>query len=109
MTPPKPYPPPNTHAGVSSFVAEFVKRKLAEKNRKPSGKKKKGAAAAAAGAGGAGAAAPIGVNAAAVGLVNAGEVVAGLWGFAASAGVSGGGGVVTPWFMKPSALRLRCL
>ena len=55
---------------MSSFVAEFVKRKLAEKNRKPGGKKKKGAAAAAAAA----AAVPqsSGVSAAAVGLVSAG-------------------------------------
>jgi hypothetical protein len=61
--------------GVSSFVAEFVKRKLAEKNRKPGGKKKKGAAAAAAAAAAAGGGAAVaqpGVSAAAVGMVNAG-------------------------------------
>jgi hypothetical protein len=57
-------------AGVSSFVSEFVKRKLAEKNRKPGGKKKKGAAAAAVAA----APQPSGVSAAAVGLVHAGRL-----------------------------------
>jgi hypothetical protein len=56
---------------VSGFVAEFVKRKLAEKNRKPGGKKKKGAAAAAAAAA-VMAPQPSGVSAAAVGLVQAG-------------------------------------
>jgi hypothetical protein len=55
--------------GVSTFVSEFVKRKLAEQNRKPGGKKKKGAAAAAAPA-----AAPVasGVSAASVGLMSSG-------------------------------------
>jgi hypothetical protein len=33
-------PPSLLATGVSGFVAEFVKRKLAEKNRKPGGKKK---------------------------------------------------------------------
>jgi hypothetical protein len=57
-------------------VSEFVKRKLAEQNRKPGGKKKKGAAAAAA----ATVAAPVssGVSAAGVGLINTGEI-AGVW------------------------------
>lgn len=81
-------------------MAEFVKRKLAEKNRKPSGKKKKGGAAAAAAAG-AGATAPSGVSAAAVGLVHAGEV-AGL-GLLLMVFLVGGC-VLTPWSMKPSAL-----
>jgi hypothetical protein len=57
-------------AGVSTFVSEFVKRKLAEQNRKPGGKKKKGSAAAAVPA-----AAPVasGVSAASVGLMSSGE------------------------------------
>uniref|UniRef100_A0A383W0N6 GYF domain-containing protein n=1 Tax=Tetradesmus obliquus TaxID=3088 RepID=A0A383W0N6_TETOB len=54
--------------GVSTFVSEFVKRKLAEQNRKPGGKKKKGAAAAAAVP--AAAAASSGVSAAGVGMIN---------------------------------------
>jgi len=61
-------------SGVSQFVAEFVKRKLAERNRKPGGKKKKGAAAAATAAAAVPAAPQTsGVSAAAVGMVHAGE------------------------------------
>jgi hypothetical protein len=57
-------------AGVSTFVSEFVKRKLAEQNRKPGGKKKKGAAAAPALA-----PVPSGVSAASVGLMSSGEYI----------------------------------
>lgn len=60
------------NAGVSTFVSEFVKRKVAEQNRKPGGKKKKGGNAAAAAAAAPAAAAAGGVTAAAVGLVHAG-------------------------------------
>jgi hypothetical protein len=56
-------------AGVSSFVSEFLKRKVQELNRKSGGKKKKGGAAPAASLP---TQQPTGINAAAVGLVNAG-------------------------------------
>jgi Na+-transporting methylmalonyl-CoA/oxaloacetate decarboxylase gamma subunit len=71
-------------SGVSTFVSEFVKRKVAEQNRKPGGKKKKGgAAAAAATAGAAGmatlAAAAGGVTMGGVGLVSATNVSSDAW------------------------------
>ncbi|KAF8061160.1 VAMP713 [Scenedesmus sp. PABB004] len=59
--------------GVSTFVSEFVKRKVAEQSRKPGGgKKKRGGGGGGAAAAPAPAAQPAGVSAAAVGLVNAG-------------------------------------
>jgi hypothetical protein len=76
------YFPDHCAAGVSTFVSEFVKRKLAEQNRKPGGKKKKGGtAAAAAAAVPAAVPASSGVSAAGVGMINTGEAL-GIQGFA---------------------------